>query len=41
MGAREIQIQISQELCKHSKIDKFLCVRFHFVKFEIYCLGLP
>jgi len=23
------------------KIDKFLCVRFHFVKFEIYFLGLP
>ena len=23
------------------KIGKFLCIRFHFVKFEIYFLGLP
>jgi len=41
MGARENKIKISQELCNTGKIGKFLCVRFHFVKFEIYFLGLP
>jgi len=35
MGAREIKISNFTGGEKTGKLDKFLCVRFHFVKFEI------
>ena len=41
MGAQENKCQISKNFENTGKILKIACVRCHFVKFDIYFLGLP